>query len=88
MNASLLSCICTAEGLLRNPALFSGKRINPFSLAREYIKIAEEYPPPFHWIKTHVGNILFDEYVFSLLFFFLWSFVDSRFFLEMFLLQA
>jgi len=53
--------VMSAEGLLRNPALFSGKKVDPFQLALEYLEFCEKYSVPQEfWAKTHICHILYD----------------------------
>jgi len=54
--------VMSAEGLLRNPALFSGKTLTPFQLALEYLELCETYPSERGWMRNHLCKILY-EYV-------------------------
>eukprot|EP01039_Chlorochromonas_danica_P006759 gene6759-7469_t len=53
--------IMSAEGLLDNPALFSGKMVKKTVLAEEYLALAEEYPVKVKSIIFHIRRILKDE---------------------------
>jgi tRNA-dihydrouridine synthase 1 len=52
--------VMSAEALLRNPALFSGKKVDAFQLAFEYLDLCEQYETPLQWIKDHLCKILLD----------------------------
>lgn len=50
--------VMSAEGLLENPALFSGKVVDLDEIALEYIELAEKYPTPHFFAKGHLFKIL------------------------------
>jgi len=52
--------IMSAEALLRDPAFFSGKKVDAFQLTFEYLDLCEKYETPLQWIKDHLCKILLD----------------------------
>jgi tRNA-dihydrouridine synthase len=52
--------VMSASGILRNPALFSGKSLSPFEMIREYLNLTEVYPTPRRYIINHIYSILHD----------------------------
>eukprot|EP00026_Physarum_polycephalum_P002547 Phypoly_transcript_02554.p1 GENE.Phypoly_transcript_02554~~Phypoly_transcript_02554.p1 ORF type:complete len:420 (+),score=86.72 Phypoly_transcript_02554:1501-2760(+) len=51
--------VMSAETILCNPALFSGKTIHPCDLAHEFMDLCEnQYPMPFKYTRTHLLQIL------------------------------
>jgi tRNA-dihydrouridine synthase 1 len=48
----------SAEALLENPALFSGKIYDLDEIVVEYLDLAEKYDEPFYYIKSHLFKIL------------------------------
>jgi len=54
--------VMSAEGLLRNPALFSGENIDSFQLSREYVDACAVNPAPIAWIKSHLCKILLEVF--------------------------
>ncbi|EGR26961.1 t-diRNAhydrouridine synthase, putative [Ichthyophthirius multifiliis] len=50
--------VMSAEALLENPALFSGKIYDFDDLAVEYLDFAEKYDAPFYFVKSHLFKIL------------------------------
>jgi len=51
--------VMCAEGILENPALFSGKRVSPYTMAQEYLNIASIFPPASgSAVKSHLFKIL------------------------------
>jgi len=52
--------VMSAEGILKNPALFSGLNLSPFELAEECIEFGINYKSPILWVKNHVAWILLD----------------------------
>lgn len=49
----------SAESLLENPALFSGKLYDLDDLAIEYMQMAKEYSARYQEIKAHLFRILY-----------------------------
>jgi len=62
LEATSADGVMSAEGLLRNPALFSGVEIDRFQLVYEYLDMCDLYPTPDIWMKSHVCRILL-EYI-------------------------
>jgi len=52
--------VMSAEGILRNPALFSELAVDRFQLVYEYLEMCEKYTTPDIWMKSHVCRILLD----------------------------
>lgn len=51
--------VMSAEGLLHNPALFSGKPLTVWDAALEYIELARQHPPhSFSFVRGHLFKIL------------------------------
>jgi len=51
--------VMSAETILQNPALFSGKIIDSCDISHEYMDICEKlYPTKFQYIRTHLLQIL------------------------------
>jgi len=51
--------VMCAEGILENPALFSGNHVSPYFMAQEYLDIASMYPPASgSAVKSHLFKIL------------------------------
>jgi len=51
--------VMSAEGLLENPALFSGKEVDLDEIALEYLDLVEkQYPTPHFFVKSHLFKIL------------------------------
>eukprot|EP01118_Nematostelium_gracile_P010703 TRINITY_DN3728_c0_g1_i1.p1 TRINITY_DN3728_c0_g1~~TRINITY_DN3728_c0_g1_i1.p1 ORF type:complete len:388 (-),score=86.70 TRINITY_DN3728_c0_g1_i1:90-1136(-) len=50
--------IMSAEGILRNPALFSGENISKFRVCFEVIDYGQKYDSPILWVKNHLVWIL------------------------------
>lgn len=46
--------VMSAEGLLKNPALFAGVEKPTFELAQEYIEMCEKYPTQLIWVRNHI----------------------------------
>jgi tRNA-dihydrouridine synthase 1 len=53
--------IMSAEGILRNPALFSGLEPQPLSLALEYIELSKRYPQELRFLKGHVQKLVLHD---------------------------
>lgn len=80
----MLECdgVMSASGMLRNPALFSGKSVSPFTLTHEYLTLAETYPTARRYIANHIYSILSDWYMLCIIvnnvnMFFLFISIDS-----------
>jgi len=50
--------VMSAEGILKNPALFSGQIHNPFEMSIECIEFGEKYGSPVLFVKNHLLWIL------------------------------
>lgn len=50
--------VMSAESILENPALFSGKLYNLDELALEYIELTKQYPTKTTFIKQHLFKML------------------------------
>jgi tRNA-dihydrouridine synthase 1 len=51
--------VMSAEGLLWNPALFSGPQLLPMlDLAKEYVQLVKQYPVPMRMVKSHMFRML------------------------------
>lgn len=51
----------SGEGILANPALFSGKLLDLNDLAVEYMELCEKYPTPAKCIKAHLFKFFYQE---------------------------
>ena len=51
------SVCCQGEGLLENPALFSGDKPDGLLLALEYLDYATKYPAPLSWVLRHCAKM-------------------------------
>eukprot|EP00667_Euglena_gracilis_P010541 EG_transcript_10751 len=49
--------VMSAEGLLYNPALFSGKLLPLALISEEYLELCAAYPTPVAWIKGHLHKL-------------------------------
>lgn len=54
--------VMSASGMLRNPALFSGKCVSPFDMIREYLTLTEVYPTGRRYILNHIYSMLNDYF--------------------------
>jgi len=52
----------SAEGILENPAIFSGKMVDQFTLGLEYLSYAEKHNTHSKFIKGHMFRIL-DQHI-------------------------
>jgi len=50
--------VMAAQGLLRNPALFSGLRLPEVQLAAEYLDLVEQYPVRISSVRAHLFKML------------------------------
>eukprot|EP00002_Diphylleia_rotans_P019471 TRINITY_DN3766_c0_g1_i7.p1 TRINITY_DN3766_c0_g1~~TRINITY_DN3766_c0_g1_i7.p1 ORF type:complete len:299 (-),score=44.34 TRINITY_DN3766_c0_g1_i7:157-1053(-) len=50
--------VMSAETLLENPALFTGKTVHPCIMALEYLAICQKYTTPLRMIRSHVFQML------------------------------
>jgi len=49
--------VMAAEGLLYNPALFSGQLLPVWEVAEEYLRLCRQYPPPLPWTRAHLFKL-------------------------------
>jgi tRNA-dihydrouridine synthase 1 len=49
--------VMTAEGNLYNPAIFENTQVTSWSMAYEYLQLAEEFPTPRSYIRGHLFKI-------------------------------
>jgi len=55
--------VMSAETILRNPAIFSGKKIHPCDLSDEFLDLCEtKYPTQLKYVRTHILHILKDSF--------------------------
>lgn len=51
--------VMSAEGILHNPAIFSGKPLTLWDATDEYLQLARQHPPPFFsFVRAHIFKIL------------------------------
>lgn len=51
--------VMSAEGILHNPALFTGKPLTVWDASVGYLKLASQHPPPyFSYVRGHIFKIL------------------------------
>eukprot|EP00002_Diphylleia_rotans_P039207 TRINITY_DN9041_c0_g1_i1.p1 TRINITY_DN9041_c0_g1~~TRINITY_DN9041_c0_g1_i1.p1 ORF type:complete len:265 (+),score=26.15 TRINITY_DN9041_c0_g1_i1:722-1516(+) len=50
--------VMSAETLLENPALFSGKEMSPTDMALDYMEICKEYTTPMRMVRAHIFQML------------------------------
>jgi len=53
--------VMSAEGILRNPALFSGTEPESLTLAMEYIELSSRYPQELKFLKGHVQKLVLQD---------------------------
>lgn len=54
--------VMSAEGLLEDPALFSGRQLPRAQLAEEYLELARRHPPPMlRPVRAHLFKLLFAD---------------------------
>lgn len=53
--------VMSAETILKNPALFSGKIIHPCDMSHQFMDVCEKYPTEFKYVRTHLLHILKDR---------------------------
>lgn len=58
LKASNADGVMSAETILKNPALFSGKIYHPCDLCQEFMDFCEKYPMEFRFVRTHLLNML------------------------------
>ena len=54
-----VEAVMSAEGLLHNPALFTGKRVAVWTVAQQYLKLAKQYPCPLSFIRGHIFKFFY-----------------------------